>query len=234
MSDIYKQKSIISVILSIFFPRICYSCGEVGSYLCDFCLNKKITLKRIQDCHVCKRPLLKNKFLHESCSQKTYLKGVVVALSYNKFVEHLIAEFKYEFVSDLKELFSSFIVGRFKSSKLKLKNFVVTYVPLTKSRERWRGYNQSKILAKSFSKPLGFEFGDLLERVKFNKSQVGLKRVERLKNVENSFVLKSEVDGNNVLIIDDVMTTGATLEECAKVLKKNGAKEIFGLVVARG
>ena len=224
----------IDSFLSIFFPKICYGCGEVGSYLCEFCRNKKIIIKNLRVCHVCKKKLHAHEFIHENCKEISFLDGVIVSLKYNKFIEHLIAEFKYEFVSDLKNLLSDFLIQGFRESKLSNKKFSVTFVPLTKNRERWRGYNQSEKLAEIFAKKRELKFESLLTRTKFQKSQVGLKRKERIENVKNSFELTKVPVCKRVLIVDDVMTTGATLEECAKVLKIAGTEKVYAIVLARG
>ncbi len=220
-------------LLSIFFPATCYNCGEVGDYLCKLCHPQKIFYKNFHVCHVCKKRVEKEIFIHENCRKKTYLDGVIVALKYDKFIEHLIADFKYEFIKDLKFLLSSFLKIGFEKFPLK-KNFVVTFVPLHPKRKRWRGYNQAEELAKIFAKETGKEVYELLERKKFSRTQVGLKRKERLENIKEVFIFKGDFIPKRVLIIDDVMTTGATLEESAKALKESGVGEVYGLVITRG
>ncbi|MBN1915683.1 ComF family protein [Candidatus Dojkabacteria bacterium] len=236
---------IISWILNKLFPRICYGCGEVGTYLCEYCLSRKNICRRFQECHVCKKRTPGIELVHNKCRKKTYLDGVIISLKYDGFVERLIAEFKYEFVLDLKNLFVEFLVTATRnlfSFYVNKNELVITFVPLHSKRERWRGYNQSKELAKVFSKRTKLMLAELLIRNSFSRTQVGLKKKERKKNVKGVFSINSSslhasqcrISSKIVLIIDDVMTTGATLEECAKVLKEGGVKKVYGLVIARG
>ena len=113
----------------------------------------------------------------------------------------------------------------------------MTAVPLGKSRERERGYNQSLLLARSLAPILGLKAPvTLLRKTRTTPPQVGLDREERLLNVRNTFEIEkgAQVEGKVVLLVDDVMTTGATVSECARVLSKAGASEIRVLAAARG
>ncbi len=119
-----------------------------------------------------------------------------------------------------------------------LKNYFnadyIVYVPMTKKAEKKRGYNQTKLLADALSEKIGVPVLDCLEKVKETKSQRGLKREERLKNLKDSFkvVDKKSVKDKSVLIVDDVTTTGATLSLIATILKKAGAKKVYALTIA--
>ena len=116
-------------------------------------------------------------------------------------------------------------------------------VPLHPRRLRWRGFNQALRLAENISQnlapPLKIPVLDILERRKYNKPQMEVKNYQdRLKNVHDLFIIESDanlvhVKGKTVCLIDDIATTGATLQECAKVLKEAGAKKVFAAVVAR-
>jgi len=109
-------------------------------------------------------------------------------------------------------------------------------VPLHIRRERWRGFNQSQLIAEKLSDKFGIEIDcHGLKRVKHGKAQAKLSKSERWENIKGSFFWEKEsLSGRNIILIDDVVTTGATLNEAAKVLKENGAGEVWGLVVARG
>jgi ComF family protein len=112
---------------------------------------------------------------------------------------------------------------------------LVVPVPLHVTRLRKRGYNQSAWLAKSLAKQQGLAWDPfVLRKVSRTPVQTGLPRDQRLKNVRNSFAVDSDqVAGKRILLVDDVYTTGATLEACARVLKKAGAKEVDTSVIAR-
>jgi len=106
-------------------------------------------------------------------------------------------------------------------------------VPLFWTKFLKRGYNQAALLAKTISRECNMEYADILKRIKDTKTQTRLSTEARRKNVYGAFMLKSgEVEGKNVLLIDDVMTTGATINECARVLKQAGAKEVYSCVAA--
>ena len=106
-----------------------------------------------------------------------------------------------------------------------------------------RGYNQSELLAQEVGEKTGLKVVELLSKNKKTKQQVELQGVKRRKNLKGVFKLKNkncklpsgmQIDKKNILLVDDISTTGATLNECAKVLKEAGAKKVWGLVVARG
>jgi len=123
--------------------------------------------------------------------------------------------------------------------KLLYNNFsqsLIMPVPLHKKRLRWRGFNQSELLAKGIKKYFNLDLRlDELIRTKHKKPQTKLSGRKRKENVKGCFFWKGDwLDGKNIILVDDVITTGSTLNECAKVLKENGAGEVWGLVVARG
>jgi ComF family protein len=105
-------------------------------------------------------------------------------------------------------------------------------VPLHKEREKWRGFNQAKKIALGLS----WNTKDVLARVRMTKAQAQLGREDRLVNVKDAFqvVLPAQVKDKIIVLVDDVFTTGSTLENCALVLKSNGAKKIFAFTWAGG
>lgn len=117
-----------------------------------------------------------------------------------------------------------------------LKNFVLVPVPLHPKRLKWRGYNQTAVISEEIAKLTGVAyFGDtVLSRVKNTISQTGLDHSERKENIGGAFVVKNmfAVKGKSVMLVDDVLTTGATVSECAKILKKSGAKDVLCLTAA--
>lgn len=119
---------------------------------------------------------------------------------------------------------------------LNFKDNLVIPVPLSRKRLRWRGFNQAELLARVIAKNYGLELDkNNLMRVKHKKAQTKLDEIHRLDNIKNCFVWQGgNLNKKNIILIDDVVTTGATLNECAKILKANGAGEVFGLVVAKG
>lgn len=112
----------------------------------------------------------------------------------------------------------------------------VVPVPLHPFRVWWRGFNQSELLARPISEKLGIRYGNgLLRRVRNDPKQVGLSGRRRWENVRGAFAASNPavVKGKTILLVDDVMTTGATLSECARVLKRAGAEKVYGLTLTR-
>lgn len=116
------------------------------------------------------------------------------------------------------------------------KSWIVTNIPLSPKKERWRGFNQSKILAENFAQKTGLGFITTLKRKKSQTPQAKLEsKRERLENIKGAFEIGKNIilNDQNIILIDDVYATGATILEAGKILKKNKVKNIFGLVLAR-
>lgn len=164
--------------------------------------------------------------------------------AYKGVIGKAIKKLKYKFVSDLAsdlvELFLSFC-GEDKAFSYFCQQPGVFFVPvpLHPRREKWRGFSQTKLLGKMISENLGLPFlPDLLERTKNTRPQVELKEKERRKNIQGAFRINPKTSHfsfptSNFLIFDDIWTTGATLKEAGNVLKRVGAKKVWGLTLAR-
>lgn len=114
---------------------------------------------------------------------------------------------------------------------------IITFVPVSKKTKRARGFNQAEEIAKEISRIMNIRMVSLLEKVKDHKHQAGLNQKERLENLKGTFEInhnfESEIKGKRVLIVDDVFTTGATLSECAKVIKTKKPKQVLTLTFAK-
>jgi ComF family protein len=229
------------VILDFLFPRRCLGCGKVGHYFCSDCLNL-VLLKDQQICPVCGRASLGG-LTHHFCRRPFGLDGLTSIFAYKGVVTKAIKKLKYKFVKDLAEelveLFLSFC-GEEKlfSDFCCLPNVVLVPIPLHPQRLRWRGFNQAELLGKLIAKNLEIKFvPGLLLRVKNTKPQVELDKAQRQINIRRAFALnrncKLKIGNWNFILFDDVWTTGATLKEAGKVLKRNGAKKVWGLTIAR-
>ncbi|MGA2911754.1 MAG: phosphoribosyltransferase family protein [Candidatus Levyibacteriota bacterium] len=157
-------------------------------------------------------------------------------------MQKLIFNFKYKpYLTDLKtvlaDLFYESIIQNEQFIKLIANGkWLIVPIPLSKAKLRKRGYNQAEILGKELSKKLNIPVQNLLERTRETKTQVGLTNLQRKLNVRNAFEIinhKSSIINQNILLVDDVATTGSTLLEAAKVLKRAGAQKVFGLTLAR-
>lgn len=222
--------------LDLLFPITCLSCGTEGQYLCLACQARIIPPD--QRCVTCSKGSLLGQ-IHAACqNQKIHLSGIMVAADYHqKVIRDLIWNLKYNSIEAIADTLSQLLADHLVAQDT-LDYFdaaAVVPVPLHRKREKQRGYNQAALLAVNLAKRLNLEYSPVLKKTKKTSSQIDLERHERLENVRDSFaaVPPPSLGERKILLIDDVATTGATLNECAKVLHTHGAGEIWGLVVAR-
>jgi competence protein ComFC len=245
-------------IWDILFPALCLNCqknlDDKNKYVCDNCLNS-IKLNHTLFCPVCRARLAENKRICHTDSR--YL--LAAAGHYDdSILQKLIHYFKYKSFKNLAPVLGEIAVNYIRNLELKVKNFILVPIPLHRQRERQRGFNQAKLIAEIVAEKFNLELFDALKRIKNNKPQAKLKdNEERTKNMEGCFEInphtkrewspsanenfysrygvevKNPVQGKNILLIDDVFTSGATMNEAVKVLKAHGAKKIIALVIAK-
>jgi ComF family protein len=179
------------------------------------------------------------------CAKTNAVDQLLIVADYkNLLVEKSLKFLKYKFIRDLERPLLILIKKYLKWLTLDKKfnvfqvNPLLISVPLHPRRLNWRGFNQSELFAKNLADTFQMETAsDVIERMVNTVPQADIKeREERLKNLNGIFGIfnKEKITGREVLLIDDICTTGATLNECAKVLKANGATKVTSLVVARG
>jgi ComF family protein len=158
----------------------------------------------------------------------------IVALNYVPPITTLIHKFKYDNAKYLHEPLGEILVDTYMSSGYNV-DYIIP-VPMHPNRRKERGYNQVELLLSSFDKIKVPYYIDIVERTIDTPHQTNLSRTKRLSNLDGAFKVlnKKMVKGKSILIVDDVYTTGATLNELAKVLFKTGAKSVYGLVIAHG
>jgi competence protein ComFC len=228
-----------NLVLDILFPKFCVGCKKEGRYLCNDCTLYISEAEFI--CPVCNKPEFFGK-THNSCSKKRGLDGLITVWSYEGIMKDLIWQAKYKSLIDIpKELIDhSFLV--IESNKERFSEFIsflldektlVSYVPIHKNKELSRGFDQSEVIAKNLAKAIKKEKRCLLKRERETKSQTKLNKEERFSNIENafSFIPKEKVE--QVVLVDDVWTSGATMKECVKVLKRNGVKKVWGFTLTK-
>ena len=164
-------------------------------------------------------------------NKRSYLDGMDIVMQYNEDIKGIILRLKntpdFRVVSWLSNLMIT--------SLTETGFDYITPVPLHFLRRIWRGYNQAAQLAREISNGLNIQYNDLLVKTKWTRSQGKFDGVARQKNVEGVFQIKNgiEIIGKSILIIDDVCTTGSTLESVSKTLKKGGASRVWALVAAK-
>lgn len=225
-------------IWSWLFPRFCLGCGRPGSYVCSGCVNRCVAQKK-QVCPECGKPSMFGR-VHAKCRRSWGMGGVVAVLEYRGVAKRLVGKIKYKGVVDMYGVLVEILASVGDFTPLEGRDWLVVGVPLHKRRQAMRGFNQAEMLGERVAKYFGWEYWPgVLVRQRYTKPQVNLKRKDRLVNVKNAFCLNakfedlsSKLKGKDVLLVDDVWTTGATLRECAKVLKRVGVRRVWGLVVA--
>lgn len=150
---------------------------------------------------------------------------------YKSTVKNLILDYKYHKDYNSGEYIADLLIEEF--SSLICKYDLITYVPLTNKKMKKRGFNQCEVLSKHIGKSINIKVEKLLYKIKDNKEQKTLDMKSRISNQEGLFKCYKEIKGKSILLIDDVVTTGATVVECMKVLKSSGAKEVNALTFAK-
>ncbi len=230
-------------LLDLIFPKKCISCKKPGDYICTNCFTY-LSFNDNSICLVCNKNSI-NGLTHPGCVGKYTIDGSFSSLSYNPIAKKLIYRFKYKpFLLDLQSLLSElFYEGLIQNETLAKtieqfsnKAIILVPIPLHSSKLRKRGYNQAEILAKGLSERLGISCNDVLIRNKNTKTQFKLGQKERKDNIKGAFELKPNISVTHystILLVDDILTSGSTLLECANVLRRAGAKAVFGLTLAR-
>nr|MCU0680611.1 hypothetical protein [Planctomycetota bacterium] len=174
------------------------------------------------------------------------LSGVICAGNYNnKLIKKSLINFKYNSLITLNNPLSTYLC-RFLDNHLSLLSFkkekdflfffstcCLCFIPLHNKRKRLRGFNQTELLAKKIAEYFKLPLTDKLEKIHFTKPQAQLNELERRQNLNDSFIFKGQAP-KNILLVDDVTTTGTSLQKAAEALRKAGAQKIWGLTIARG
>ena len=227
-------------ILDILYPRYCLGCGAEGQYICENCQNFLGEASLI--CPVCRKGSFSGQ-RHPHCPSRYQLDGLISIWEYEGLIKKVIHYIKYRHLGDAvseiialswktmrqdPERFSAFF-------SFLAENPSLTFIPLTARKKRQRDFNQAELIARGFGKITSLEILPLLKKVKETKSQTELKKEERLENVRGVFALKKNNLSipKNLILVDDVWTTGATMKEAARTLKRAGVRKIWGLTLAR-
>ncbi len=222
-------------LLDLIFPKQCINCNSFGEYLCTICTQKIIRHKQI--CIVCRKTSLYGQ-THEYCQNATALSNIIIATEYKDTVKKALVRVKYGLKYDiLKELIEKTLVSQKIGTFLHSQQIeLCTEVPMHHFKQNQRGFNQALLITKWVEKNYTISYQSILQKTHQTNAQMSLKRNERLFNLSNAFQIKNNADiaNKNILLIDDVTTTGTTLEEAATTLKKAGAKNIIALVIANG
>jgi ComF family protein len=235
-------------ILDTLCPIYCLFCQADNFWICEKCFSR-INILENQVCPYCEKVFSPGGKVCSSCKMsflkkntRPPLDSLVSAAKYKGEVSKLVHLFKYNFVEDLRVPLGKIMTKSFLRNEMKIPDLIIP-VPLHHRRLRWRGFNQSKMLAEYLSENLtpGFPIEINSEQIVRKKNTTSQMKItdyqKRQENLKNAFGMNPKVPNilknKHILLVDDVCTTGATLFECARLLKANGAKKVSAIVLAR-
>jgi ComF family protein len=209
--------------------------------VCDACLGRVRPLELLASCDRCQRPLSLAAVGHEgialcgACRQdEPAFERLRSFGAYDAELRQLIVLLKYNRVRPLARPLGGWLATVVQQNRALAEVDAIVPVPLHPSRQRARGYNQAELLAQELSKWLKKPVAPrALDRIKDTPSQTGLTPAQRIENVRGAFAARAKLDLGRILLVDDVCTTGATLNACARTLKRAGADQVVAATVAR-
>lgn len=222
--DLLKQLPIFlcKKLLNLIYPPNCVLCGKNSeNYLCKKC-EKTLNIYAINKI---------DKYANKNFNNHIY------TFKYEGKIRSLILDYKFNDKSYLYEIFVKFFIKNKKICRFFETYDIIMPVPIHKKRKAQRGYNQSELMARKIAQ----NFNNLqlntstLEKYKNTIEQSKLNKNERIENAKNVYKInyKEKINNKNIILIDDIYTTGSTANECAKVLKENGAKNITIITIAK-
>lgn len=211
-----------------FFPPRCALCNTLLSagtpiYICKKCIEDIDYYNNLINS------------LNLPSDIETYCDGMVCVGRYSDSLKNSLKRFKFSNKPSYYRAFGKLLALKVENTLPADKIDLIIPVPLHRSRQNQRGYNQAELIAKFAGNILGIETAaDVLVKISDSKSQSMLGREERLLNVEDLYQVVNvrEVNKRNILIIDDIITTGSTINQCSKALKQAGADNVFAAVIA--
>lgn len=244
----FMMRKLLKKLESIIFPNTCLSCHQIISEDGFFCQKHWSELKFISQpkCKICSQPfeyvVFDQELICPNClKKKPAFDSLFTVFYYNDAIKKIIFDLKYHDQVFLAKNLAKLLFNQ--NKKIASDVDFITFVPIHKKRLSSRKYNQSALLAKFFwqlcqkENPKIRFIPDLLIKVKNTKSQTNLTKIQRQKNLNGAFIFNEKynlLEGKNILIIDDVVTTGTTLEKCCNILKNKGkTQKIFALTLAK-
>ncbi|GIW21761.1 MAG: hypothetical protein KatS3mg068_0768 [Candidatus Sericytochromatia bacterium] len=216
--------------LDFLYKKKCISCNRIqNNLLCKPCESLIQTLE--YKCSKCQFILNSNVCNHCN-NNEIYFEKLFCIGVYSGLLKTLIYEYKYNKNKDLSIIFSNLIE---KNINIKDKVDIITSIPIHKEKMKSRGFNQSELLAKEIAYKKRWKYLNILDRIKNTKAQFSLNLDERKENLKNAFIINSKINlkNKNIVIVDDIYTTGTTIKEACKLLKNNCVNKIFVIVIAR-
>lgn len=234
----------LKVLINLFYPALCRACSKkINAFdrnICDDCA-KKIKERFPPFCLKCGRQLRGGLALITICpdckKEEPYFDRAWSACYYDGILKDLIHDFKYKKMTSLSADFTNLITNFMKKHSIGRDAQLILSIPMHRNRLFKREINHSDILARALGKTLGISYSqNALKKIKDTSIQSRLKRHERIKNLRSSFSLKDTliIRNKNIILVDDLFTTGSTVNECSRLLKNSGARYVEVITLARG
>ena len=228
-----RLSQLVELAVDSFFPKQCVGCGKVGAFLCPIC-KEKLPKLLPPICPKCGRPQASGMLCPSCWQRQSEFDGIRSPFRFDEVMRKAIHQLKYRNLKAISPYLAQLLFDYLESNPLPGEALIP--VPLHPRRLRERGYNQSSFLARELGKLTNLlVIEDCLIRVKEAQPQVKAANMEeRRRNVIDAFACRDKrVDSKQIILIDDVCTSGATLESCATALKSRGAISVWGLTLAR-
>lgn len=218
-------------LLDLLYPPRCVACGQMGVLYCDVC-RESVTRVTAPVCSLCGKSIPAPGLCSHCVNHPLDIDGIRSVAVFGGSLRKAIHHFKYRHSRHMAEPLGEMLVRFWQQTPLVAEAIVP--VPLHSRRLRERGYNQSMLLAQQLEQAAGLPIlSGVLHRTKYTVSQTHLDGDQRRQNVAGAFVCREGVKDKSVLLVDDVCTTGATLEASSMALKAGGAKSVWALTLAR-
>ena len=216
----------LAFFINFLYPPTCIICGKSANYyICEKC-NKKI--KKYEEYHYLSRDEDNNYPIR-------HYDELIYILRYEKIIRKIMINYKFYSKPYISYFFAYKIMNnKYLCEKIKEYDYIVP-VPMSENKEKSRGYNQTKLITSIISKRLKIKESNNLKKVNNTLTQGKLNRLERINNIEGIYYIENNLEfiGKRIVLLDDIYTTGSTIEECARVISESGAKEIFVIILAR-
>ena len=246
-----RFKEVLYSLLDFLYPRRCVGCGQEGIWFCAECQGKIVTIQT-PTCFFC-QAISEDGKTCPTCRAHYTLTGVVVFGYHEGILKDAVHALKYDFIKELADPLGGLLASTLvrltlfahnlrsmgvehpERSHRRVEGPIIVPIPLHRKRLAQRGFNQSELIAHEIARRLGFSVNKNLVRVRNVTPQVELSGNARRKNMTGVFAWRGQgLAGKTVLLVDDVATTGTTLDEAAKTLRSVGARQVWGVVVSKG
>jgi len=220
-----------NAVLDLIFPPRCPGCGRLGELFCDACRSQVEPITG-PVCPRCGRPTERAELCNSCRQSASHLDRIVSAVVFAGPIRAAIHELKYNNGRALAAPLAAYLVDAWQGADMTADCIVP--VPLHARRQAERGYNQSALLARALSRSVGVPLDEkLVIRHKATQQQALLNAAQRRENVRDAFACRGPANGRQIVLVDDVCTTGSTLEACAAALRAAGAAHVSALTLAR-